>query len=500
LSCSSTLDADILLVNGTVYNGVDTLPQIQDIAIKNDKIIFIGNSSEAKIESVKVIDAKGMIVSPGFIDPHTHAEGDVKQKDKSHNLPFLMQGVTTVTIGNDGGSNYPTGEHKLLYEKHGIGTNLVLLVGHGTIRKKVMGKSNRVATIEELNRMKALILQEMNDGAMGMSTGLYYSPGSYSNTEEVIELAKVVAQNNGIYDTHLRDESSFNIGLIAAVQEALEIGKKANLPIHISHIKCLGVDVWNKSDTIIKMINEARNDGQDVSANQYPYEASATSLKAAVVPRWAESGGLDSLFIRYNNPVLKERILKETEQNIKRRGGATKLLVVKADEKSYVGKNVLEIAEFSKFSPEETVFEILKTGQAKVASFNMTEEDILNFMKQDWVVTGSDGGDGHPRKYGTFPRKYERFVLEKKVMSIAEFINGSSDKTAKILKIPNRGQLKVGFYADVIIFDPDSYRETATYTDAFSLAEGVKYSIINGKISIDDGKFTNALNGKVLHK
>ncbi|MCK5401703.1 MAG: amidohydrolase, partial [Flavobacteriaceae bacterium] len=322
----------------------------------------------------------------------------------------------------------------------------------------------------------------------------------YSNTDEVIALAKTVSKNDGIYDTHLRDEGSFTMGLIPAIEEAIQIGREAKLPIHISHIKCLGVDVWNQSETVIQLIENAQKEGIEITANQYPYEASATGLKSAVVPRWAESGGKDSLFIRYNNPKFKSRILKETKANIARRGGPDKLLIVKAVDSAIVGKNLLEISAELHISPEETVFKILETGFIKVASFNMNTDDIINFMKQDWVVTGSDGGSGHPRKYGSFPRKYHKYVLEEKIIDLPTFINNSTAKTAEIYKIPNRGKLIEGYYADIIIFNPQTFKDNADYIDAFQFSEGLEYSIINGKISIEEGVFLNAMNGKILTK
>ena len=276
------------------------------------------------------------------------------------------------------------------------------MVGHGTVREEIMGKSDRKATPEEITKMQSLIQQEMDNGAFGISTGLFYSPGSYSNTDEVIALAKTVSENDGVYDTHLRDESSYTVGLIPAIEEAIEIGRQAKLPIHISHIKCLGIDVWQQSKEIVKVIEKAQNEGIQISANQYPYDASATGLKSAVAPRWAESGGKDSLFIRYKDPKLTQRILADTKKNITRRGGPDKLLIVKSEEPKFVGKNLLEISEMLNVSPEVAVYETLKTGYVRVASFNMNPDDIHTFMRQDWVVTGSDGNTGHPRKYGSF--------------------------------------------------------------------------------------------------
>lgn len=500
-SCSKKkIEADILIKNGTVYNGIDTTSTNNSIAIKDDKIIFIGDENSVSITAKKIIDANGMIVSPGFIDPHTHADRDLKNPKNSHNKPFLFQGITTVVTGNDGDSFYPTSKYIDLYNSHGIGTNAVPLFGHGTIREEVMGKSDRKATLEEIEQMQKLVQQEMDAGAFGISTGLFYSPGSYSNTDEVIALAKTVSKNDGIYDTHLRDESSYTVGLIPAIKEAIEIGRKAKLPIHISHIKCLGVDVWNQSKDIIAIIENAQKEGIKVTANQYPYDASATGLKAAVVPRWAESGGKDSLFIRYKNPKFTKKILEETKKNITRRGGPDKLLIVKSIEPKFVGKNLLEISELLKVSPEVAVFETLKTGYIRVASFNMNSKDIHTFMKQNWVVTGSDGNTGHPRKYGSFPRKYHKYVQQEKVLDIATFINGSTSKTAEILKIKNRGKLVENYFADIIIFNPKTFKDIADYTDAFKLSEGLEYSIINGKLAVDKGQYTNKLNGKVLKK
>ncbi|CAL2080474.1 Amidohydrolase family protein [Tenacibaculum sp. 190524A02b] len=500
-SCSKKkIEADILIKNGTVYNGIDTSPNQNDIAIKNDRIIFLGNPKDANINAKKTIDAKGLIVCPGFIDPHTHADRDLTVAKNSHNKPFLFQGITTVVVGNDGDSFYPTSKYIDLYATQGIGTNVVPLVGHGTIRNQVMGKSDRKATAKEITKMQQLVAEEMKAGAFGISTGLFYSPGSYSNTDEVIALAKTVAKHNGIYDTHLRDESSYTVGLIPAIEEAIEIGRKAQLPIHISHIKCLGVDVWHQSKEIVKAIENAQKEGIEVTANQYPYDASATGLKSAVAPRWAESGGKDSLMIRYNNPVLQPKILADTKKNITRRGGPDKLLIVKSEAPKFDGKNLLEISNLLNQTPEEAVFSILKTGYVRVASFNMNPQDIHYFMQQNWVVTGSDGNTGHPRKYGSFPRKYNKYVLQDKIIDLPTFINNSTAKTAAIFKIKNRGSLQTGNFADIIIFNPKTFKDHANFTDAFQLSEGLKYSIINGKLAIDEGQFTNLLRGSVLTK
>ena len=498
-SCQKKMEATLLITNGIVYDGISDEPKRVDIATLGDKIVYVGSAGEVSIKALKTIDASGMIVSPGFIDPHTHADRDLIKQESSANTPFLMQGVTTVVVGNDGSSFFPSSEYKKRYAM-GVGTNVVMLVGHGTIRKEVIGESDRAPSEAELQKMKLLIQQEMEQGAFGMSTGLYYSPGSFANTREVVELARVVARNDGIYDTHLRDESSFNIGLIKAVEEAIEIGEQSGVPIHISHIKCLGKDVWGKSQEVIELIEAARNRGVEVTANQYPYNASGTSLKAAVVPRWAESGGLDSLFIRLEDPQLRSRILEETVVNIERRGGADKLLIVKLPDSTYVGKHLGEIAKQWKLPAEEAVFDLLRIGHAKVVSFNMLDSDVLNFMRQQWVLTGSDGNTGHPRKYGTFPRVYDRYVKREKVLSLSDFIHRSTSKTAQIFGIPKRGMIKEGYFADIIIFDPHTFKDVADYTRAFEFASGLQYSIINGFIAVEEGRYTQRLHGRVLRK
>ena len=276
--------------------------------------------------------------------------------------------------------------------------------------------------------------------------------------------------------------------------------EKYKIPVHISHIKCLGRDVWHQSDSIIKLIEFYRNKGLSITANQYPYDASATSLKGAVVPRWAESGGKDSLFIRFNNNKLKLRILSETSSNIFRRGGADKLLIVNSKNSDFIGKNLLELSEIFTKSPEETVYELIESENIQVASFNMIEEDIINFMKQSWVFTGSDGNTGHPRKYGSFPKKYSEYVVNKKVLNLSEFIANSTSKPAEFFNVNKRGKIKEGYYADIIIFDPLYFKDKADYSNAFVYSEGLIYSIINGELIIDKNNFTGQLKGKVLKK
>ena len=496
-SCKKKL-VDILIINGKVYDGINVKATGNAIAIIGDQIAEFGNIDTTKIEAKRIIDASGMIVSPGFIDPHTHADRELVKKEESHNKPFLYQGITTVITGNDGESVYPISKFKTLCETNGIGTNVVPLTGHGTLRDVSGIGTLENPSEEQITKMKALLIQELENGAFGMSTGLFYSPGSFSSTEEVIQLSKIVKSFNGIYDSHIRDESSYTVGLEKAIDEVIEIGKRAQLPVHISHIKCLGSDVWMLSDSLISKIKKAQSEGINITANQYPYRASATGLKSALIPKWAQSGGMDSLKYRLNQPVLRKKVLDDISKNIKRRGGGTSLVMIKAYDDSLLFKNLSDIATSYNLSESETTVKLVLGGFIRIASFNMTPHDIHNFMKQEWVVTGSDGNTGHPRKYGSFPKKYREFVKEKQILSLGQFIVNSTSKTAEIFNILNRGSIKVKNKADIIIFDPERFTDKATFDNPFVLSEGLKYSIINGKLSLEKGKLTNQLNGKFL--
>jgi N-acyl-D-aspartate/D-glutamate deacylase len=338
----------------------------------------------------------------------------------------------------------------------------------------------------------------MDQGAIGMSTGLYYAPGSYASTDEVIELAKVAAAKRGLYDSHLRDESSYTIGLVGAVNEAIRIGREAHLPIHISHIKALGTDVWGQSDSVIGIIRTARASGVDVTADQYPYTASGTSLGASLLPRWAEAGGRDSLRARAKDPATRARLVAEMEANLKRRNGAHSLLISSTRDTNLLGKRLDEIAQRRNTTPVEAALAIILTADPGVASFNMNEADIENFMKQDFVVTGSDGSDGHPRKYGTFPKLFHEYVEAKHVLTLERAVQRSSAETADILGLKDRGRIAPGAFADVVVFDESTFADRSTYEQPMLLAVGVRYLLVNGTPTIEEGRFANVFAGRVL--
>ena len=487
-------DLDLIIRGGSLIDGSGSPATKTDIGIQGDRIVFVGNRAGRK--SKREIDATGLVVTPGFIDPHTHTASDLSDPKRSRNDAYLMQGVTTIATGNDGDSPTAIGATLAKWGQQGIGTNAALFIGQGTVRREVMGMSDAKPTAEQLDRMKALIDTAMREGAIGMSTGLYYAPGSYSSTEEVIELARIAAQYGGIYDTHMRDESSYSIGLLGSVRETIRIGEEAHLPVMISHIKALGADVWGQSKDVIALIDKARKAGVKVTASQYPYTASGTSVTAALVPRWAEADG--ALLKNVSDSSVRPRLLNEMNQNLTRRGGPNSLLMTASRDQSIVGKTLAAIAQERNEAPVDAAIEIIKAGGADVASFNMKESDIEAFMRQTWVMTCSDGSEGHPRKYGTFPRKLRMYVYEKQIIPLEFAIRSSTSLPAETLGLKDRGLLKPGYFADVLVFDPKTIDERATYQQPTVLATGVRYLAVNGRLTIDHGALMPVLAGKAL--
>ena len=388
---------DLLIRNGRVLDGSGSAARITDIAVSGDRIVYIGDARARGLVGRRTIDATGLIVAPGFIDPHTHTAEDFSDSSGRANVGYLMQGVTTVLTGNDGGGPVDVARTLAAWDSLGIGTNAALFVGHGSVRRAVVGSGDVAPTPEQLARMRELVGAAMRGGAMGLSSGLYYAPGSFATTEEVIALAAVAGEHGGLYDTHMRDESSYTIGLLGSIRESIRIGREGRIPVNISHIKALGTDVWGKSDSVIALIREARAAGVAVTADQYPYTASGTGLGAALLPRWAEAGGGDSLRARIAQPATRARIVAEMTENLRRRGGAASLLITSGRDTSIRGKTLDVIAARQGLSPVEAALRIIAVGSPSVASFNMSEADIERFMAEDFVMTGSDGSGGHPR-------------------------------------------------------------------------------------------------------
>ncbi len=491
------VDADILLKSALVYSGENTAPLVLDIAICGKLICYLGPPTEFK--SVKTaVNAQGLVATPGFIDPHTHSLQELKSPETNQNINYLTQGVTTVINGNDGEGTPEVSEVRKLLNHQGIGTNVGLLVGHGAVRKMVMGLSNSAPSVSQIGEMKALVSKAMEEGALGLSTGLYYVPGSYAETPEVIALAKVAARHGGIYDSHIRDESSFNVGLLDAIREVIEISRQAGIKAHIAHIKALGVDVWGQSTQAIDLINQARSHGLQITADQYPWRASGTFLHSAVIPAWLMADSKERFHQRLADPRLSAQIRSEIGENIRRRGGPASLLVTASANQSWLGQTLQEIAADMNLTATEAAITIVSQEDVRVASFNMSRQDIEAFMVQSWVVSSSDGTNGHPRKFASFPQKYREYVSKRKLMPMHTFVHRSSGKTARIFGLHGRGFIKVGNFADINLIELENYRPVADFSFWNKLSTGISYQVVNGKFTIFDGHHTGALEGVVL--
>jgi N-acyl-D-aspartate/D-glutamate deacylase len=499
---------DVIIRGGTIYDGGAGQPFVGDVAIRGDRIVSIGRPGE--YSASRVIEATGMIVAPGFIDPHTHADSFLRSPDKAVrvNAAWLAQGVSTVMIGVDGNGTPDVGADAAKLAQSGIGTNIVSFVGFGPVRQRVLGQDARAPNAAELGAMKALVAKGMCEGAVGLSTGLFYAPQSFATTDEVVAVAREAAIRGGLYDTHQRDESSYSIGLLGSVQEAIAIGRQAGMPVHFAHLKALGVDVHGQAGAVIAAIDAARKAGVDVTADQYPWLASGSSLDASLLPRWAVDGGGPALLKRLDDPATLARIRGEMQDNLRRRGGPGALLLI-AQGFPWSGQTLAQVAEAWKLDSRDAALRIIRQsveaggagkrgGGASVASFNMAQGDVDLLMQQPWMVTSSDGSDGHPRMFATFPEKYLRYVRERKVIDVATFIRQSTGRTADIYKLDRRGYLRPGYFADVVVLDPDQYAPRADYVHPRELSVGVRKLFVNGVLAVDDSRTTGVAAGRAL--
>jgi N-acyl-D-amino-acid deacylase len=488
----ATERVDLIIRGGTIYTGSDA-PFVGDVAVSGDRIRAVGR--RLRFSAARVVDARGMIVSPGFIDPHAHLGEQLASNNARERLipAFLMQGVTTTLIGNDGGGDPDVAAVLGSARTRPVGINYAAYVGFGPVRRAVVGEADRAPTAAEVARMRQMVAAAMCQGALGLSTGLFYAPQSFSRTEEVVALAREAATRGGVYDSHLRDESSYSIGLAAAVDEAITIGREAGLPVNISHIKALGVDVHGQAPAIIARIEAARRTGQRITADQYPWSASGTSLVASLVPRWAQDGGREAMLRRFDDPALATRLRTEMAENLRRRGGAETLLITEGRHRNHRLSEVAGTAD-----PIETAIAAIREADSSVVSFNQTEADIEAFMRQPWVMTGSDASGGHPRAYGSFARLYSEYVARRHVVTLRAFIERSSALAADTFGLVDRGRLRPGAFADIVVFDPRTYAARATYERPTELAAGVRTVFVNGVAAVENGALTGAAAGRGL--
>jgi N-acyl-D-amino-acid deacylase len=497
---------DLIIRNGRVLDGSGNPWFYADVAVTGDRIVALGNLGSAT--AARTIDAKGLIVSPGFIDVHSHAGPALATAPLAHGRPLLAQGITTIFANPDGGGPIDLQKQRAALQTNHLGVNVALMVPHGSVRGAVLGMSDRDPTAAELEKMKALTEQGMQAGAFGLSDGPYYAPASYSKTAEIVALAKVASQYGGVYTSHIRDESDYTVGLVAAVDEVITVSREAKLPGIVTHIKALGPHVWGLSEHIVQRIEQARQQGVQVYADQYPYEASGTGIVGALVPRWALVGGDSALKRRIDDPTEGARLRREVGENLERRGGADRLQFSDYEpDRSIEGKTLGQVARDRNVSPVELALTLQKKGGAGLTSFNMNESDIATFMRQPWTMTCTDGGlvemtDGvpHPRFYGAFSRKIRKYVNEEHVLDLPSAIRSMTSLPAGVFHLEDRGAIRPGMRADILVFDPARVRDMATYDKPHQLSEGMVAIVVNGGVEMEGGKFTDGKFGRVLSR
>lgn len=499
---------DLLILNGTIVDGSGAPAYEGDVAVVGDTIVRIGDLEGAA--ATRVIDASGSVVAPGFVDLHNHADRNIRDNPGIEN--YLRQGVTTILTGNCGNSPVHLSEYFQSVDETGVALNLGILIGHNAVRAEVMGNDNRAPTADEQGRMNALVKAAMDDGAFGMSTGLIYLPGTYSETDEVISLARVVAAEGGIYASHMRSE--FDL-IVDAINEAISIGREAGLPVQISHFKVADNTMWGDSTITLGLVESARGEGLDVMVDQYPYTAGSTGL-ANVLPAWARAGSKEDFQARLDDPDTRARIKAESIAilNGARAAGDLSRISVASfpSHPEYAGKTMAEVTVMKGLEPTiengaEVAMQILYDGGGSAIYHMMVEEDVRRIMTAPFTSIASDGsavpfGENvpHLRNYGTFPRVLSRYVRDEGVLSLEEAIHKMSGMPARRLDLQTRGTLGEGMTADMVIFDPETVDDNDDWAHPHQYATGFSYVIVGGIPAIDAGVRTNKFPGKILKR
>jgi len=534
---AQTEEYDVVIMNGKIVDGTGNPWFYGDVAIRGDRIVKVGRVVPAQTK--RTIDARGLIVAPGFIDMLGQSEQNLLIDARAESKVF--QGITTEVTG-EGGSAAPLneyilkeldpflkhfkltadwrtlGEYFARLERSRSAINLATYVGATQVRQYVLHDENRAPTAGELDEMRALVAQAMEDGAVGISTSLVYAPAFYAKTEELIELAKVAARYGGVYATHMRNESN---SIMPAIDEAIRIGKEANIPVEIFHLKMAGKQNWGKMRDVIAKIENARSSGLDITADQYPYVAGATSLGASVPP-WAHEGGTAKFVERLKDPATREKLKKEMRAPSDKwenfylgaggGGGVLIASVLNRDLAKYEGKRINEIARMMGEKDElDSLFDLLIADNAQTGMiiFLMSEDDVKLALRQPWVSVGIDHGEvaltgplaegnAHPRGYGSFPRILGRYVRDEHVLTLEEAIRKMTSLAANRVHLPDRGIIKPGFFADVVVFDPENIHDVATFEDPNRLSIGMRFVLVNGEPVVFEGKQTTALPGRPL--
>ncbi|HEX4951335.1 MAG TPA: D-aminoacylase [Blastocatellia bacterium] len=519
---------DVLIKNGTLYDGTGRKPQVADVAITGDKVVAVGKLKNAQAKLI--IDATGLAVAPGFVNMLSHSYNSILQDGRS--LGELRQGVTTQIFGEGGSmgplspemkqrrgiSNWTTLAEYLQYaERKGISQNIASYIGATTIREYVIGLEDKKATPEQLQQMRELVRQEMEAGALGIGSSLIYAPAFYATTEELIEMCKVASQYQGKYISHMRSEGN---QLIEGVQELLRIAREANIPAEIYHLKASGKDNWPKMDQVIKMVEQARKQGLKITADMYTYTAGSTGLNSTLPP-WTLDGGFPELFKRLQDPAMRKKIADEVrspatdwENMWQLAGSPERILLVGFRNpalRQYIGKTIAEVAKLRGKDPIETIMDLIVEDRSRVDTvyFMMSEENIKKQLKLPWVSFGSDAASmaaegtflnssTHPRAYGNFARLLGKYVRDEKVIPLEEAIRRLAALPASNLGLAQRGLLTAGYFADVVIFDPKTIADKATFEQPHQYAVGMKHVFVNGVQVLKDGEHTGKTSGRAL--
>jgi N-acyl-D-amino-acid deacylase len=496
---------DIWIRGGSVIDGTGEPARAADLLIRDGLIVHVGEVDD--VAAREVVDATGLYVAPGFLDGHSHAAQGLSDPELSAGHPLLAQGITSVIVNPDGGGAVDLVEQREGLLRDGLGVNVFQLVPHGSLRREVLGAENRAPTAEELERMRERVEAGMEAGALGLSTGLFYVPGNYAETEEVIELARVAARHGGVYQSHVRDEGGYSVGVLASTDELIRIAREGGLPAIHTHVKAFGPREWHLSGEIIQRIDAARAEGLAVFADLYPYEAAGGSVAGILIPREALAGGRTALLERVEGDAAeRERLLEGIARSIELEGGPERIQFRRISHAPELeGMTLAEAGEARGMDPATLALELELAGGAGFITFGMLEEDIERFMAQPWTMIASDGGlvpmgEGvpHPRNYGAFSRVFERYVLERGVMGLEEAIRRMTSLYREAYPIGDRGLLAPGQAADVVVFHPEAVRERTTYLDPHHLSEGMTHVLVNGRFAIRDGAFTGVRAGEVL--
>jgi N-acyl-D-amino-acid deacylase len=510
------INADILLVGGTILDGTGSPGKIGNVAIQGDKIVAVGQFETGAVG--RTLACSGLIVAPGFIDLHNHSDSSITvenpqtgESQESRSILadatrpaacYLTQGCTTIVTGNCGGGAIDVDEYYTALDTTSPGVNVAHLIPQGALRGKVIGQTRRAPTVDELERMRKLTSQAMEAGAWGMSTGLQYVPGSFADVTELGAIAQVVGEWSGFYSSHIRDEGD---RLIESIEEAIEVGRLGNLPVHISHLKASKRHNWGKVRAAAALIEKVRAEGRRITADQYPYDASSTTITAMLLPDEEREGGLKAVIERFNDQEQLPRLRAIVEQSLEARG---RIMVASCPKHpAWIGRMIREVATDEQRDPVDVAIDIIRSGDEQGVSFSLDDRDVRYVMTLPWAAVASDGSTKidngtrpHPRSYGTFPRRIGRFAIKEGVVPVEKAVRSASGLPADILGLNDRGYLHPGYFADITVFDPKTFRDHATFQSPFEFSTGVRWVLVNGQFAINDGELAVVDAGRPLRK